>query len=45
MRHHQGETVIGDEYGVLRHVRGQGQCFSLTLPQVVILQIGQLLQA
>jgi len=33
LRDHQSEKVIGDEYGVLRHMRGQGQGFFLTLPQ------------
>ena len=37
MRHHQGEKVIRDEHGVLRHMRGQSQGFALTLAQVVIL--------
>ncbi len=32
LRHHHGEKVIRDEYGVLRHMRGQGQGFFFTLP-------------
>jgi hypothetical protein len=43
MGYHQGEKVISDEHSVICHMQGQGECFSLTLAQVVILQIRKLL--